>query len=120
MLAGTCNAHTHEIFQSFELLHIDNMYKSHVGKYMFRQMHHMLPESLLQNYSQNELIHSYHTRQASDIHREYSRTRRVANSFLYFGPIYWSSLPAEIKNVNNEVQFKRCHKQYLLQSPMSS
>ena len=83
-----------DVFQSSKLLHLD-MYQSHVVKYIYMQMHHMLPELLLQNYSPNELIHSYI--QGSDIHSEHSYKHIGANSFIYFGPICWSSLPVELK-----------------------
>ena len=35
------NAHLHDVFQSFQLLHIVNTYKCHVGKYQYKQMQPM-------------------------------------------------------------------------------
>ncbi len=45
-----------DVFQSSKLLHLD-MYQSHVAKYIYMQMHHMLPELL-----QNSSIHIIHAK----------------------------------------------------------
>ena len=61
------NAHTNDLFLRFRLLKLDDIYKTQVGTYMFKELHSLSPEPLLRNYRRNRDVHSYNTRHTGDI-----------------------------------------------------
>ena len=73
----------------------------------------MVQIQLYTNYT-NTSLHSYNTRQRTNLHRQYSRTHKVANSFLFQHPNYWQTLPND-RNTSSLENFKLAHKKYLLQ-----
>ena len=110
------NAHTNDLFLRFRLLKLDDIYKTQVGTYMFKQLHSLSPEPLIRNYRRNRDVHSYNTRYGGDIQTLYARTQRAASSFLCYAPSYWSRLSQEIRECHSLRLFQRCHKKYIIQS----
>ena len=99
--------HSGAIFQSFKLLHIDSMYKSHVDKYMFMRMNHMLPESLLQTYSQikmNSFIHIKHAKLQISTENTHAAIEWPIVFYildLYTGQVFQQKSKTRIMNFNS-------------------
>ena len=80
---------------------------------MFKQIHRTNtnnPGPLITN----RQTHTYSTRQASNFHRNYARTQKVKNSFIFGGPQLWDNLPNDLKTIPTERYFQQQMKRYLL------
>lgn len=110
------NAHTEDIFQQYHLLKFQDIYHLYLGKYMFSQINDILPEPLLNRYTQCRQIHTHNTRQVNQLHKQSKRTVLVANSFIHRGLDYWNKLPKDFKESITLTAFNKRHKMHLLNS----
>ncbi len=91
-------AHTEQNFKALSLLKLQDTMKLYEGKYMYKQLHGLLPEPLLKTFAHNFEIHPHYTRRSRDLHKFPSRTTLFAISFLVTAPGNWSLLPESIKS----------------------
>ena len=108
------NSPTKPILEEFRILELTNIYKFHLGKYMFLQLNELLPKPLKREYAFNRDIHSHNTRQCDILHKSTRRTVLVGNSFMFKGPDYWNNLPDEIRDCLTIEHFTKKHKFHLL------
>jgi hypothetical protein len=107
------NSHTDAIFNRYNVLKFSDIYHLYLGKYMFQQIHMILPEPLLDKYTLCRNIHVHNTRQTNQLYIQNRRTALVANSFIFKGPDYWNNLPEEIRNSSCIKLFNKRHFVYL-------
>ena len=65
---------------------------------------------------QNSALHSHNTRQSSDYHISYSRTKTRQLSISIYGAKIWNSLDQNLKSSVTLQNFKYRYKKYLLNS----
>ena len=106
-------AHTSSIFYSLKRLNIYDIYKYHLGIFMFLCHRKLLPTSLLKYYSLNCNIHSHATRNAANFHIPKTRTKISYKSIVYQGPVVWNSIPSEIRNSKTLKLFKCKYKKHI-------
>ena len=108
------NSHTHEIFQRFNILKLEDIYHLYLGKYMYSQLNNILPEPLLNKYRLCRDMHPYNTRHANLLFKKTKRTALVANSFINRGLDYWNILPEYLKECKTFKSFDKRHQIYLI------
>ena len=89
-------AHTNEYFKNMNLLKIEDLYKQRVMLYMFKS----------DNFSTNESIHNYSTRNANNIAVPFFNRSKTQNTIFYRGIIFWNNLPENMKIIRREDKFK--------------
>ena len=110
------NSHTHNIFCRLNLLKFEDIYKLYLGKYMYSQLNHLLPEPLLMRHFPCEEIHPHNTRQSKKLYKVNTRLAFVAKSFFKLGPDYWNILPEDLKKCITINNFNSKHKHHILHS----
>ncbi len=60
---------------------------------MYRQLNNLAPVPIVVELVLNRTVHRYKTRGSGNVHAQYRRTQKVANSFLNTSPYYWNSPP---------------------------
>ena len=108
------NSHTDEIFQKLHILKFCDIYKLHLGKYMFQELNGLLPEPLLNKFTLCDSVHAHQTRHSNLLYKQSRRTALVANSFIIRGPDYWNILPEEIRDSITLKSFNKRLKLHLL------
>ena len=63
----------------------ENLFKLYLSKYTFKQIH-IINASNPVTLITNRQTHVYSTRQAKNLHRDYARTQKIKNSFIFGGP----------------------------------
>ena len=74
--------------------------------FMFRFNTNLLPMPLSSIFQPNSAVHSYSTRQASDVHLENPRTALAHKSIRHRGPDVWNSLPQDVRCKEKLLSFK--------------
>ena len=93
------NEHTNPLFCDLKILKLDDLYKLHVGKYMYKTANDLLPKPLKPLFSPNYELHEHNTRQSGNPHIRQWRTIKASNHIIHKGPEYWQSIATEIKTV---------------------
>jgi len=62
----------------------------------------------------NSDIHTYNTRQSSDIHISYSHTNIIHLNIVIYGAKIWNSIDDSLKNCGTLLNFKRAYKTHLI------
>ena len=81
---------------------------------MFRFNTELLPDSFSSMFQSNNAVHSYSTRQASNIHLVNPRSSLAHKSIRHSGPDVWNSLPQHDRNLQTKHSFKRAIKRSLI------
>ena len=81
---------------------------------MFRFNNKLLPDSFSSMFQSNNAVHSYSTRQASNIHLVNPRTTLAHKSIRHSGPDVWNSLPQHVRTLQTPLSFKRAIKRILI------
>ena len=110
------NSHTHDIFLRLNILKLDAIYQLYLAKYMYLQLHDLLPDPLLKAHRLCGDIHTHYTRQTKQLHKKMTQSAIVAKSFIKRGPDYWNQLPEDIKRCATLKSFNTRHKIYLLRN----
>ena len=82
---------------------------------MYAYMQNGLPLPLIEQFTRNTEIHGHNTRQNRNPHVQMRQTSLAAKSIVHYGPLIWSKLPNEIKNVTLKSTFVRKCKKYKLE-----
>ena len=107
-------AHSEPLFQKLSILNIYQIYQTQLAIYMYQQTHNLLPHDHLKHFLTNSSIHTYNTRQKSNLHIEYTITTSRQNTARMLGPRLWNILPTEVKSAPVLPVFKRRLKKLLL------
>ena len=81
---------------------------------MFKFSKKILPITFQNTFTYNSNIHSYPTRQSSDIHLRNPKTILAQRTIRHHGPDIWNSLPDNLKLCLSLYSFKALTKKYLL------
>ena len=75
-----------------------------------------LPQPIQDTFSANHLIHDHNTRQSSNPHIVTYEKKIVKDSFLHQAPMFWLTVPLDIKQSPSRKSFAKKLKKYLLKS----
>ena len=98
-------AHTDLLFKQTGILKIQDIHKYLLGIYMFK------------NKIKNNLpypAHDHNTRGSNNVLVAFQRLSLTQHSIDYEAPLFWNSLPLDIKNSSSLYIFKKALKQYLI------
>ncbi len=95
--------HTKPLFERFNLLNIDDLYKKECCTFMYKYNNNMLPKSFDNMFTNMESIHDYNTRYKDSYRSEIHKVKNI----LSLGPKIWNSLPRDIRAINHISTFKK-------------
>ena len=108
------NAHTHELFQSLEILPIEQLIKYTQSLLIHAIYHKHCPPSLQNTWTLNNQRNDNHNlRNSSELYVPLARTEHVKKLTLFALPKIWNNLP-DFKSNPNKIAFKRTLKTHLL------
>ena len=99
--------HTDPLFYSSKILKIRDQYKLSIGTYIYNN------PTILHGYQRT---HSHNTRYRGNLLPPRQNLRSTEQSVIYNAVLLWNSLPVGIRNSENISNFKRCLRNYLLDS----
>ena len=106
IIAGvTYNTHTSPIFKRLNILKFNDVYKFQICQYMFKSV---------RSGDFTPPLHSYQTRQHSDIVSVFQRLTTTQKSIKYSGPKIWNDLPVYLREIRKFHKFKSDLKKYLI------
>ncbi len=106
--------HTDGLFKKTKILPLPLLYKLKLGTFMFKFVNKMLPpifNNLLQNVSD---LHSHGTRSEHDFYVGCCRLMCSTGSIRYQAPLFWNSLPVNLKTKKSISSFQSNLKKYLI------
>ena len=106
--------HTNPLFVKLKCLKVDDINFLQTATFMFRYNAGLLPISFSSMFQTNSAVHSYSTRQASNIHLNNPRTALAYKSIRHSGPDVWNSLPQSVRDVQKTHSFKKKIKHILI------
>ena len=106
--------HTNPLFVKLRCLKVDDINFLQTAIFMFRFNNKLLPDSFSSMFQSNNAVHSYSTRQASNIHLVNPRTTLAHKSIRHSGPDVWNSLPQHVRTLQTPLSFKRAIKRILI------
>ena len=109
-------SHTNSLFSKHKILKIVDLYRFHLGQFMYKLINKSLPQVFDSMFVRNQSVHNYPTRQSDEFHLPLVRTHLAQNSFIFTGPKLWNSLENEMKNAPSLYTFKNKLKKFLLKS----
>ena len=96
-------AHTPPLFYSTRILRFSDIHKFIILQIGFKA-----------GFNSENSVHSYFTRNNRNVRTPFQRLSLCQNSFYYKLPIFWNSLPNNIKSIESYSRFKKELKSYLL------
>ena len=108
--------HSEPLFNKLNILNIKKINDFLTSLFMFR-FHYLnnLPKYFTDYYVTNNKVHDHNTRNASKLHKSYSRTNYVKHSLCNNGVDIWNKLTPDLKNTKSYDIFKKKSKNYFLQ-----
>ena len=107
-------AHTDPIFHKLKTLKIFDINAFQTAIFMYKFSTNALPLSFTNIFTYNRNIHTYPTRQSSDLHLTNPKTILALKSIRHHGPDIWNKLPSNIQQSTSLLSFKALMKKYLL------
>ena len=109
-------AHTDHLFSKLKLLKLDDLYKHQLGIYMYKSTKGLLPDSMSSMLIpiHNVGLHDHNLRNQYGYYIQHVRTNCRKFTIHYTGPIFWNTLPQQLREAVSENQFKRKLKEFLL------
>ena len=101
-------------FFSFKTLKVKDIHILQNALFMFRFNTNSLPRSFENMFHLNAEVHSYPTRQATDVHLCNPKTLLAHKSVRHTGPDIWNKLPSELCNIKSIYSFKKAVKNMLI------
>ena len=93
------NAHTEPLFKSLNILKFHDMLKLNTLKFYYKYNQGILPQYFYSfNFETITSIHSYNTRQSSQLHIERTRTHYTDNIIIIYLPLLINSTPSILIN----------------------
>ena len=108
--------HTSPIFKKYSILKLADLIDFHSCILMFKASNNMLPANVQEQFSRNEEIHKYNTRNKDKFHVKSVSSNLKYMSVNVAGVKLWNSLDREIRNSVSLNIFKKRLKLKLLQS----
>ena len=108
-------AHSSHFYYESKILKFADLFLFQTGQFMYKLSKNELPHAFTNLFTQNNLIHSYPTRQSNQYHLPRTRTLLAQKTVFFYGPKFWNSLSNDIINSPNLNCFKRKLKKQLLQ-----
>jgi len=91
--------HTLPMFNRPRVLTVFDINKLQIACFMYKAHHRQIPGYLNHFFIVNSDLHTYNTRQSSDIHISYSRTNVRQLSIVIYGAKIWNSIDDSLKSV---------------------
>ena len=107
-------AHTDPLFSKLKLLKLDDLYKHQLGIYMYKSTKGLLPDSMSSMVIPIHNVHDHHLRNQNGYYIQLVRTNCRKFTIHYTGPVFWNTLPEQLRQAVSEKQFKRKLKDFLL------
>jgi len=107
--------HAMPIFNKLRVLTIYEINKLQTACFMFKVNKKLLPSYFNNMFATNSSVHGYSTRQSSDLHMTYCRTKTRQLSIAIYGPKIWNNLDVKLKSCGTPQIFKRKLKAHLLE-----
>ena len=101
------NSHTHDHFKSNQLLKLDDIYYLKIAIHMYTQFNS-------RNFSTNEDVHLYNTRNRNNIAIPRCNRSKTQLYWLYRGTQLWNSIPYLIRDCGKVKKFRKLYKSHLL------
>jgi len=95
--------HTKPLFERFNMLNIENLFKKECCIFMYKYNNGMLPKVFDNMFTDMKSIHDYDTRNKDSLRPEIHKVTNI----ITIGPKVWNSLPKNIKAVKNISAFKK-------------
>ena len=92
------------------------MYKHQLGIYMYKSTKGLLPDSMSSMVIPIHNVHNHNLRNQNAYYIQHVRTNCRKFTIHYTGPIFWNTLPQQLREAVSENQFKRKLKEFLLSS----
>ena len=100
-------AHTDPLFSKLKLLKLDDLYKHQLGIYMYKSTKGLLPDSMSSMVIPIHNVHDHHLRNQNGCYIQHVRTNCRKFTIHYTGPVFWNTLPEQLRQAVSENQFKR-------------
>ena len=100
-------AHTDPLFSKLKLLKLDDLYKHQLGIYMYKSTKGLLPDSMSSMVIPIHNVHNHNLRNQNAYYIQHVRTNCRKFTIHYTGPIFWNTLPQQLREAVSENQFKR-------------
>ena len=107
-------ARTDPLFSKLKLLKLDDRYKHQLGIYMYKSTKGLLPDSMSSMIIPIHNVHNHNLRNQNAYYIQHVRTNCRKFTIHYTGPIFWNTLPQQLREAVSENQFKRKLKEFLL------
>ena len=108
------NAHTYPIFVNLRFLRFDHINRYATALFIFKTINNIMPLILHNLFQFTSDIHSYSTRQSSNLYIPRSRTNLCNFSIKYHGALVWNNIPYNIRCSPSLHIFKSKLKPYLI------
>jgi hypothetical protein len=113
------NAHTDPLFESLEILKVNDLYSLEIAKLMYDLKKGNLPYALQKLFTPVDQVHNHFTRQTNETYHQFVRTKRASNCLTQIGTKTWSSLPHKFQNASTKSSFSKMLKLSLTKSYMA-
>ena len=114
------NIDLNPIFEHLKILNLDQIFSLERGKFLYKLHNNLLPTNIGNYFEPDPFVnqHSYglRSRTANLPTTLVSRTKYAEKSFQFGGQHFWNQLPGYIKDSKSFIAFKKCYKQFLLES----
>ena len=97
-----------------KLLKLDDLYKYQFGIFMHKVTHCQLPQNMSSMFLRTDNIHSHQLRNQNAYYIQQIRTNTRKSTINFFGPKFWNTLPANLRQLVSIHQFKKKFKVLLL------
>ena len=99
------DAHTAPIFRDLNLLNLTQIRSLQIGEFIYRYEHNLLPTSFAGYFTLGSQIHDHFTRRAASYRPAKARTNTREFSIRAAGPLFWNSIPYEIRSSKTRHEF---------------
>ena len=108
MMFKSYSEHSEPLFNEAKILNIEKINDFLISLFMFRY-HYLdnLPKYFTNYYVTNNKIYEHNARNASKLHKSYSRTNFVKHSLHNKGVNIWNELNTDLKNLKSYCTFKK-------------
>ena len=108
--------HTSPIFLKFKTLKLGDIIMISTCMIMYRVSIGDVPSKITNMFSINSIVHNHNTRQQTNLHIGFARTKLRSNTLRVKGAQIWNDLPEFVKNKATLFSFKKSVKYYLIAS----
>jgi hypothetical protein len=103
------------LFRQLDIMTVYQIYAFQLAQFSYKLINnHFVLNTLFTKPKTNSEIHSHDTRQKLDMHVEYSRTVLRQKTIELQIPLFWNTIPLEIKHSKSLTIFKKRIKSYIL------